>query len=256
MVQKDTPIQAATAEHVDDLRSQWPIIAALAAVVTLLIAGMMAGYARFGEDFVRRRDDSVGDMLMREAKRIEAGGMAERALETYERALKARFNGAANRTFTLERAGELQWRANNFEKAVDYLGRALEGPGASPAPYEGLVDSLIRLGRLDEARQRLSAWRQSLDTGTGDAAGLCHALGKLAEAEGNTAKAIILYDGCVSQYACALSAARLGMLYFEGGHRDKALEYLEKYFRLGAPGPDNAALHRLYAGLVAEPAQP
>lgn len=256
MAQKDTTIPTASPEAAKDAPNQRRVIAALSIAVTLLIIAMMAGYTRFGAEFLRRRDDSIGDMLMREGKRIEAGGLHPLALETYERALNARFNGASNRTFTLERAGELQWQAENFEKAAGYLSRALEGPGASPAPYEALVDSLIHLGRLDEARQRLSDWKETLASGDGDPAAYGHALGMLAEAEGDTAKAVIAYEGCASQYSHALSAARLGILYSESGQRDKALEYLEQYFRLGAPGKDNETLHSLYADLARESALP
>jgi len=252
MVQKDMLEHPESAESTTAGRKQGVIIAALSIAVVFILFIMIAAYARYGEEFVRRRDDSVGDMLMREGKRIEAGGVEARALETYERALKARFNGPENRTFTLERAGELHWRSGNVEKAAAYLSRALEGPGASLTPYEGLVDSLIRLNRLDEARQRLADWERVLEgvDDDGQAAKACYASGRMTEAEGDVEGAMEHYKHCVAQYDCAFSAARLGELYFDKDNQGNALRYLDTYFLLGAPRRDNIALHGLYSELL------
>ncbi len=247
-----------TSEKTDGPRRQWAIILALSVAATLGLVLIIVGYAKYGESFVRRRDDSFGDMLMREGKRLEEALRDDEALVVYERALKARFNGAANRTYTLERAGALLWRQGRYEEAAGCFTRALEGPKSSMMPYEGLVDSLIHLDRLDEARQRLAAWNEALPASgdAGESAKIGYASGQLKEAEGDVKGAMDLYAQCVAQHDSALSAARLGVLFQESGEPDKALSYLDKYFLLGAPGPDNAALQSLYSRLARENAGP
>lgn len=236
-----------------DASRQWVLVMALAVAVTGALVFMFLGFARYGEDFIRRRDDSVGDMLMREGKRQEASYEYALALATYERALKARFNGPENRTYTLERAGLLLWKEGRFEEAVERLTRALEGPGATVAPYEGLVDSLLHLKRLDEAGNFIDRWKEAAKT-PGEEGKACHAEARLAEARGDVTGAMEIYVRCVERYASAMSAGRLGELLAEKGEREKAVSYLERYFLLGAPEGENAGLQDLYARLLEEAA--
>lgn len=237
----------------NDASRQWVLVMALAVLVTGALVFMFLGFARYGEDFIRRRDDSVGDMLMREGKRQEASYEYALALATYERALKARFNGPENRTYTLERAGVLLWKEGRFEEGADHLTRALAGPGATVAPYEGLVDSLLRLNRLDEAQDFIGRWLEAATT-VEEEGKACHAEARLAEVRGDVNGAMEIYERCVERYAVALSAGRLGELLAEKGEREKAVSYLERYFLLGAPEGENAALQDLYARILEETA--
>ena len=181
--------------------------------------------------------------------------MFAEALETYERALKAKFNGPENRTYTLEHAGMILWKEGRYEEAVVYFLQARNGPGATSAPYEGLVDSLIVLKRLDEAQSFLEAWESRPDAAA-DRGKLCYATGKLAEARGDMNRAVEIYQKCAEQPDGALSSARLGELMAEQGNREAALSHLERYFLLGAPGRNNDALRTLYYQLANEtPAQ-
>lgn len=236
-------------------RRQWTMIVVLAAIAVAAFFGLCLVFARGGADFIARRDNSVGDMLMREGKRQEASSMFVEALETYERALKARFNGPENRTYTLEHAGMILWKEGRYEEAVEYFLQAQGGPGATSAPYEGLVDSLLVLKRLDEAQSFLDAWKARTDAAA-DQGKICYASGKLAEARGDMNQALELYRQCAEQSDGALASGRLGELLAEQGDREAALSHLERYFLLGAPGRNNDALRALYYRLTNEtPAQ-
>lgn len=241
-----TPGEAATPR-----RRQWMVIAALTAAATVMFLALCMVFARNGQDFITRRDDSVGDMLMREGKRQEGSSAFSQALATYERALKARFNGPENRTYTLEHAGLLLWKEGRYEEAAEHFTRGLNGPGATSAPYEGLVDSLIHLKRLDEAQGRLDEWKARPDAAA-EQAKICYAAGRLAESRNEIQQAREIYAQCVEQHQGALSAGRLGELLAESGDRDKAASYLEQYFLLGAPGRNNDALRALYYRLLDE----
>lgn len=253
MVVDNEQVLDGTENPVNDKWRQWAAILIFAAVVTGALVCMFLGYARYGEDFVRRRDDSVGDMLMREGKRQETSYRYDLALDTYERALKARFNGPENHTYTLEHAGLLLWKAGRFEEAADHLTKALKGPGATTASYEGLVDSLLKLNRLDEAGVSIDLWTSAAKTAE-EAGKACHAMARLSEARGDVKGAMEVYARCVERYGSVLSAGRLGELLAEQGDREKAVSYLERYFLLGAPGEENTALRELYERLLRETA--
>ena len=173
------------------------------------------------------------------------------ALETYERALKARFNGPENRIYTLEHAGTILWKEGRYDEAVEYFLQAQNGPGATSAPYEGLVDSLILLKRLDEAQSFLDAWKARTDAAA-DQGKICYLSGRLAEARGDLNQALEVYLKCAEQPDGALASGRLGELAAEQGDRQAALSHLERYFLLGAPGRNNDALRTLYYRLTNE----
>lgn len=238
-------------QAVNTSRRQWTVIFVLAAIAVAAFFGLCLVFARDGADFIARRDNSVGDMLMREGKRQEASSMFAEALETYERALKATFNGPENRTYTLEHAGMILWKEGRYEEAVAYFLQARNGPGATSAPYEGLVDSLIVLKRLDEAQSFLDAWESRPDAAA-DQGKICYASGELAEARGDMNQALEIYRKCAEKPDGALSLGRLGELMAKQGDREAALSQLERYFLLGAPGRNNDALRTLYYQLTNE----
>lgn len=238
-------------------RTVWQITIALAVAVTLVFSAFVFFFARYGEEFVRRRDHTVGEVLMREGMRLEESGMDALALETYERALNARFHGLHHRTFTLQQAGLLLWRAGRHEEAANHLERSLEGPGSTTKPYEGLLDALIHLGKLEEAQRYLADWNEKISMLVqGDEhEKACYAAGLLAEAQGLSKEALDLYEQCVNNHASASSAGRLGQLYADQGENRKAIFYLERYFQLGAPGENMMTLLDVYSWLLRDAAE-
>ena len=72
---------------------------------------------------------------------------------------------------------------------MEYFLQAQNGPGATSAPYEGLVDSLILLKRLDEAQSFLDAWKARTDAAA-DQGKICYLSGRLAEARGDLNQAL------------------------------------------------------------------
>ncbi|NLO32585.1 MAG: tetratricopeptide repeat protein, partial [Candidatus Hydrogenedentes bacterium] len=180
-------------------KGQWGGIAALTMLATFAFLTLIACYAWYGTDFLQRRDDAVGETLMREGKRREASFEYALALDFYQRALKARFNGPEHRTFTMERTGILLWQAGQAEDAAAILSEALTRDHVTTAPYSTLFEVLLHLNRTEEAAQLLETWKAVADTET-DRAEQCHGAARLAEAQQHTKDAIKGYEHCVAAY--------------------------------------------------------
>lgn len=231
-----------------------PTLIVLSLLSFILFSTVIIAFARYGEDFIRRRDYSVGEVLMREGKRLEESSVPDKAQTTYERALLARFNDPKNRTFTLERLGRIYWGKEHYNAAVEKLLLASTGQNASIALYEGLVDSLIRLGRLDEAQQHIEAWTKRMNDSQENTSEqqklVLRYTAFLSEKRGDMDTAIAEYEKCFKEYSDAESAARLAELLAERGDATSALRYLDHYFLLGAPRKDNKTLRKLYSSLA------
>ncbi len=170
-----------------------------------ILAGIVS-FTHFGESFLERRYDSVGEVLMKEGDRLADAGLDDRALERYEKALQARFSGGFNRSHTLKCAGRIRLQRGDLDEAIAYLSEAVSGAYADHGAYFFLVDALLDAGRVDEAEQNNLAWMNlpGVQERARDRARALYYAARIAESRGDIKKAIALseqsYDVRAQEY--------------------------------------------------------
>lgn len=209
------------------------------------ILGMLLYFSESGEAFLSARDDSVGEVLMKRGDRLVRAGSDKEALAYYEKALAARFAGAQNKTHTLEAAGLILWKQEHFDRAKDYLSRSLQGYQPTEAPYEALIDILLKEGRAQEAASLLEHWQSvrdgAADPGQSDKVLL--ASGKVAAALGKEEEALRLFQEGDEQGGDPEFSACLALYYAKAGDREKTISCLKHYFLRGGEGEKFRALY-------------
>ncbi|NLN92238.1 MAG: hypothetical protein GX130_02880 [Candidatus Hydrogenedens sp.] len=203
---------------------------ALVAALALLLL-----FSRTGETFLTIRDDSVGEVLMRRGDRLNKTAYKKEALACYEKALKARFAGAQNRTHSLEAAGLILWHFGEEKKAREYLEASLAGPEATTAPYEALVDIHLKAGRVEAAGKVLEQWLQTEadPDGPSEEMKILLASAKIAQAQGREEEARTLFKAGAEEGKDPAFSACLAQNYARAGEHEKALSSLEVYFLQG-----------------------
>lgn len=245
------PSQENATDTPPEERELWMAIA-LGTVVTAmtLLAGSVL-YAYMGSSFLERRYNSIGEVIMREAERLEKSHMPDKAIERYELALQARFAGEFNRIHCLKRMGILLTEQGEYERAIPYLQEATAGPHADRNAHPALVEALMQTGRLEEAEKALQLFADDVEklNSKYDKARALHLTGRIAEARGDVETAIAHYRKNESDNHDAASMARLAELAAEQGNKEQALQRIERYFASGAKGDAGDRMRRLYSQL-------
>ncbi len=238
-----------------DTKTLWGVLSLLilAGVMTFLAAAVV--FAHYGDAFLARRYDSVGEVLMREGGRLEDAGLSDAALEKYAVALKASFAGEFNRTHTLKRMGTILWRRGDLEAALTPLQQAVSGPHGDGGAYYALVDCFIKLNRFDEAEQALEEWLAWIGQKNmpREAGNVFFFKGRIAESRNDLAAAIAHYEKGDAIYHGDGNALRLARIYADMGDREKAQHYLQRCLERGASGKRQEDLLKLQRELLTQP---
>ncbi|HEO69935.1 MAG TPA: hypothetical protein ENN80_01630 [Candidatus Hydrogenedentes bacterium] len=195
-------------------------------------------YVYAGSWFIERLDATIGETLLERGHNFEKAGEYDLALECYKKALTARFDHAHNRTFTLKCIGALLWWREGPEQALEYLEQAYARPDYPISIFEPLCDSLIEVGRVEEAIDAAKKWHAEAEKA--DKAPL-QARAKLYEgraylAQGAEEKALETFVAGGQIGSGGLNAYEAAMLYHEAGDITKTLEYLDAYLKGGSGG--------------------
>ncbi len=179
------------------------------ALSALCLAGVVAAVWVLDSQahgLLARLDVSVGEVLMNEGVRLEEGGFPQDAIQAYQTALRARFQGPHHRIHMLERLGALLRDQRGLESALAALEEAAASQHATLAVFEPLFDTLFQLGRDEEARACFTRWAAA------------------AESEANTAQR-------------AEAAYRMALLCERAGDAEEALAHHAESNRLLPGGP-------------------
>ena len=212
----------------------WAVLAftGLAMAVFVIVVTL---FARTGGDFVGTLDEGLGEVLMRRGMRFEAAGELENAKEAYHQAVERPFTGPQNRADTLKRLGVIYWAEGRLDAAYPYLRKAADFNPPPISVFEPLCDCLLGLHRHSEARTMLDRWltlaRATENTLEIARAKYCE--GRLARVEGDTEAALRAFLEGAALVPGGRNASELGMLYFEMGEYEKALEQVDYYLESG-----------------------
>lgn len=237
-------------------RSFWIAVLLLTLAITglVFIASVIARV--YGDAFLSRRNDSIGELLMQEGDRLEKAGLADAALERYLQAVKARFAGGHNRIHTLKRIGFLYRDRGEYERAVEYLRQTITGAYVPTTSYFALVDALMRLDRLDEAESASRDWLQSVEGKDlpREQGRALYYIGRIAERRDDMPDAVDAYRKSDTQFGDELSAARLAEYYMEQENWEEARAALDRYFSRQPTGSLAEKMRSLRAQLLDIPA--
>lgn len=217
-------------------RAETVTVTALAALGCLAFLLSAAVFLAEGTDFVARRDGRVAEVTLGEAEHMEAGGLLEEAERRYAQSLSEVFAGPDKRAYANRRHGELLHRLGRYEDAAGALERACSGPEPDCAGRETLLDSLLRLGRRDEAEAALAGWAS--DGGeTGEPperAAFLAAKGRVWEDSGNLEEALRFYRDATRLDWAGDAHYFAGRLLISRGETEEGRKLLQRYL-LQAP---------------------
>lgn len=230
-------------------------VAALTLITVLAFGLFVVSYDYLGLRLLAHLDRSLGEVMMKEGMQYQQAGATENAKERYAAALASRFAGEQNRVYTLKLLGTMWWSEGAYEKAVPLLREAAESAHAEMTFFEPYVDTLLHLGRLDDAAVALERWQQSIAKKNDQAlmAAAKFQEGKLAQARQDAAGARRAFEEGAMLEPGGRNAAELAVLQFEAGELAEALRHIDAYLAAGG-GARGEQLRALRAKIVA--AQP
>lgn len=138
------------------------------------------------------------------------------------------------------RNAQLSLDQGRYEEAITQLNKAIASGSSLPGAYYQLGYCYWKLNRLADARH---AFEQELKFPPPDSYSLYY-LGRIFQAEGNTAAAIQQFEKVVAASPVLDVFERLGNTHLQAGNVDRAIEYLEKGVQVH---PDRGDSHYLLA---------
>ncbi len=200
----------------------------LAAVLIVSVAYYVSGPA-----ILQRLDDNVGENLMKFAQALEQNKNTEDAKRIYEIATHSRFAGEFNRTYVFYRLGYLCWADQEYDKSVEYLKQAIQSEEHPQInAFEFLVDSLLRIGKPDEALPIIEKWLQKIQN-RDDLADAHYYLGRVYELLKEMPKAEETWTKGHKILPGSRASSELAFFYKKQGDCKKAVYYAEAVLKAG-----------------------
>lgn len=200
--------------------------------------GFVVVYAHWGTPLVQRMDHTIGEVLLDQGVRFEEAGEYENAVQCYKQALECRFDGPGDRTYALKRIGALLCWREGPEQGLTYLQEACRRPDCPITVYEPLCNSLIELGRPEEALEAAAQWLRDAKemNHRGHQANATYYEGMAYRALGDNDRAIELFLEGNDILPGGRNAYELGVFHYKAGDHAKALEFLDLFLKGGAGG--------------------
>jgi len=204
------------------------------ALSALCLAGVVAAVCVLGsqaQGLLARLDASVGEVLMNEGIRLEEGGFPEDAIQAYQAALRARFQGPHHRIHMLERLGALQREQPDLEAALIALEEAAASEHATLAVFEPLFATLVQLDRDEEAQALFTRWAAAAESeaNTAQRAEAAYRMALLRERAGDTEEALAHHAESNRLLPGGPSARALALRQFETGEYKAARKNIETF---------------------------
>ena len=214
-------------------------LAAVLGLLALLIAGIVAAgaawHVRWSAAHLPALAADLGEVWMDRAARCEAAGAPEEAHDHYARALATHFHGEQNRNHCQKRIGVVLYQLGRYEDALAHLQEAQASPYRSLNGYGPLVDTLIALGRWEEAEAAALDWLADAAVVAGAGELPQRALGRIALARGDLAGARRCFEEAGVQ-----AGADWARLYALEGDWERARDAMAAYLRDAPPGEETA----------------
>lgn len=184
---------------------------------------------------------TLAEVAMEQGARCEAAGDLEAAREHYERALSGNFHGPENRNHCEKRMGVVLNRMGRYEEALVYLERAQRDEHRSINGFDPLVETLIALGRWDDAGAAAAQWRDESEHIPENLAKASQALGRIALHQGDLATAEGHLEKANELDPNLSARGDLARVYAAQGKQAKARDTMAAYLATAAPDDDTVA---------------
>lgn len=212
-----------------------------------LVAVLIVSYAYhiYGPAILQRLDDNVGENLMKFAQALEQNKNTEDAKRIYEIATRSRFAGEFNRTYVFYRLGYLCWADQEFEKSAEFLRQAVQSEEYPQVnAYEFLIDSLLKLGKHEEALSYTEQWLQKVQKRE-DLANAHYYLGRSYQLLNDLSKAEEAWIKGHKVLPGSKSSFELAFLYKKQGDCKKAVYHAESVLKAGLLPSRESAIKKL-----------
>jgi hypothetical protein len=138
------------------------IIAFTVAAMSLVVGAMFV-YYRDGGTLVAAQEDTVGEMLLDEGLRFEAGRYNDQAKEKYKQAESARFQGEKNLRHLQLKLGQYVGDTEYFRLASTGNELAKVKPSLWLDAWVGLCDSLAGQRQWEDLAKAVEAWGRAVE---------------------------------------------------------------------------------------------
>jgi len=217
----------------------------LSAIVLVAVLIVTLAYQIFGPPILQRLEDNVGENLMKLAQALEQNKNTEDAKRIYELATRSRFTGEFNRTYVFYRLGYLCWADQEFEKSAEYLKQAVQSQEyPQKNAYELLVDSLLRIGKHEEALPYTEQWLQKVQKRE-ELENAHYYLGRIYQLSNDLSKAEETWIKGHKILPGGKSSFELAFLYKKQGDCKKAVYYAESVLKAGLLPTRESAIKKL-----------
>lgn len=224
----------------------------MSAVLLFAVIIVSIAYQIYGPAILQRLDDNVGENLMKFAQALEQNKNTEDAKRIYEIATHSRFAGEFNRTYVFYRLGYLCWADQEFEKSAEYLKQAVQSQDYPQVnAYELLVDSLIRLGKQEEALSFTEQWLQKIQKRE-DLANAHYYLGRIYDLSKDLPKAQEAWNKGHKILPGSKASFELAFYYKKQGDCKKAVYYAEAVLKSGLLPTREPAIKKLISQCTSE----
>lgn len=210
-------------------------------VLSLLLSAMALLLAGWASRVLPALSESLAEVAMEQGERREAAGNLAEARVFYEQALAGQFHGEANRNHCEKRLGVVLLRLGEHEAALDYLARAQTSPLRSVNGFGPLVETLMALGRWEEAKREAERWLVESGDEPINRSRAYHVLGLIALREGDLDNAERHFQEALSTNSAPAAHAGLARVYAARGDRAKARDRMAEYLASAPPDEDTAA---------------
>ncbi|MDA0336415.1 MAG: tetratricopeptide repeat protein [bacterium] len=172
------------------------------------------------------------------AQSLQESGRREAAIRILEEAIRPGAN-QADLHFNL---GNLLYTDDQFGSAALNFEIAIQGHGDNPRFYVNAAKTLMALGEVERARQILDRGVEQIP----DSAELCHSLGDVARAQGQTDQAMAAYARAAELGSMDVRTyLSLSRLHLDAGDRKNALPLLQHALHADLHGRDDTMLTRI-----------
>ncbi len=129
----------------------------IAFVAMILCLGI---YRVFGAQLTAGLDEACAEAAFDAGQKLEAGGNLAQAVQKYRQAMEGQFASEDLRTQCGLAIGDLLFRQERFEEALEAYQVLPEQAYGRSGAYTGYVTALWRAGKLDEAARLGAVWLQ------------------------------------------------------------------------------------------------
>ncbi len=172
------------------------------------------------------------------AQSLQESGLREDAVRVLEEAIRL----GANQADLYFNLGNLLYTNEQYGSAALNYEIAIQRHGDNPRFYVNAAKALVALGESQRARQILDRGVEQIP----DSAELCHSLGDVARAQGQTEQAIAAYTRAVELGSMDVRTyLSLSRLHLDSGDRENALPLLQHALQVDLHGRDDTIFTRL-----------